>query len=83
MTLPVFLTLGPLAQRLVMTSCTEHAALRRRTTIIASSPDSPPPFFLVRMCKATEGESLGGFDHVQTLMKRLVSMHCMWIPDVR
>ena len=46
----------------------------QRTLAVASSPGSPPPLFIVHMQKATEqGESLGGFDHVRTLMTRSVS----------
>ena len=37
---------------------------------------SPSSFFIVHMRKATEGESLGGFDHVRTLMdtERVISV---------
>ena len=40
-------------------------------------PRLSPSLFLVRMCKGTEleGESLGGFDHVRTLMTRQCPLH--------
>ena len=42
---------------------------------VASYPGSPPPLliFSLRMSTRREGESLGGFDHMRTLMRRSVS----------
>ena len=37
-------------------------------------PRLSPSLFLVRMRKGREGESLGGFDHMRTLMTRSVSI---------
>ena len=54
----------------------------RSGSALASSPGSPPPLFYSAhakqsMRKATEGagESLGGFDHVRTLMTPTACMH--------
>ena len=46
-----------------------HARVRRdRARHVASYPGSPPPFFLVRMCKGREGESLGTRLHVTRML---------------
>ena len=50
--------------------------------LLASFPGSPPPLYFIRTILFTrnycverrEGKSLGGFDHVRTLMTRSVSI---------